>query len=242
MLKPDDLKMWLHKQGLTRLDKLLLVLAAFDGSPAQVKDIKERAKAGGLKITDSWNPSSTLSKSAGLAISTGAGWELTVGGREHLRKLGVSSLPASAMNVATYLRNELPNIKNSDTRDFVEEAIACFEHGFYRSAVVMGWAGAISVLHHHVHANHLADFNKEASRIDPKWKVAKTTDDLGLMKEDTFLDRLVGISVIGKNVKDELQKCLKSRNGCGHPNSMKIGPNAVAHHLEMLLLNVFTKF
>lgn len=242
MLKPDDLKTWLHKQGLTQLDKLLLVLAAFDGSPAQVKDIKERAKAGGLKITGSWNPSSTMSKSAGLAINSGAGWELTVAGREHLRKLGVSNLPASAVNVATDLRNKLSNIKNSDTRDFVEEAIACFEHGFYRSAVVMGWAAAISVLHHHVHAHHLADFNKEAARVDQKWKAAKTTDDLGLMAEDKFLDRLMGISVIGKNVKDELQKCLKLRNGCGHPNSMKIGPNAVASHLKILLFNVFTKF
>ncbi len=32
------------------------------------------------------------------------------------------------------------------------------------------------------------------------------------------------------------------RNGCGHPNSLKIGANTAAHHIEILLLNVFQKF
>ena len=96
----------------------------------------------------------------------------------------------------------------------------------------------------HIHANHLAAFNAEALRIDPKWKEAKTTDDLGRMKESDFLDRIAvaPLSVIGKSVKKELKDCLDRRNGCGHPNSLKIGPNAVAHHIEILLLNVFQKF
>jgi hypothetical protein len=75
-----------------------------------------------------------------------------------------------------------------------------------------------------------------------KWREARTADDLGLMKEKDFLDRLAAISMIGKNVKEELQKCLDLRNACGHPNSLKLGPNAVAHHLEILILNVFEKF
>jgi hypothetical protein len=62
------------------------------------------------------------------------------------------------------------------------------------------------------------------------------------MGEADFLDRLVPIGVIGKNVKDELAKALKLRNGCGHPNSLKIGPNMVTSHLETLLLNVFEPF
>ncbi len=62
------------------------------------------------------------------------------------------------------------------------------------------------------------------------------------MGEADFLDRLVPIGVIGKNVKDELVKALKLRNGCGHPNSLKIGQNMVASHLEILLMNVFEPF
>lgn len=241
MLKQGDLKAWLHRKDLRQLDKLLLVLATFD-APAQVKEVRERARGGGLKITDSWNPSSTLSKSDGLAISTPDGWELSESGKGHLRTLGVSQLAPAAAGVAHDLRAELPNIKGAETRTFVEEAIKCYEHGLYRSAVVMSWVGAMHVLHLHVHKNKLAEFNAEATRLDAKWKPASSTDDLGLMKEFTFLERLAAISVIGKNVKEELQKGLKLRNGCGHPNSMKVGPNMVAHHLEVLLLNVFKVF
>jgi hypothetical protein len=57
-----------------------------------------------------------------------------------------------------------------------------------------------------------------------------------------FLDRIAAISVIGKNVKDELQGCLKTRNGCGHPNSLKVSTNKVAGHIEVLLQNVFQPF
>ena len=62
------------------------------------------------------------------------------------------------------------------------------------------------------------------------------------MKEHDFLQVLEAISVIGKSVKNELETCLKLRNGCGHPNSLKIGQNRVAAHLETLVFNVFAVF
>jgi hypothetical protein len=149
---------------------------------------------------------------------------------------------AAAIRIATDLRSELAKIKNATTRAFAEEAIKCYEDNLYRSAVVMSWLSAIDVLYDLVVTKHLTNFNKQALRIDPKWKLAKSADDLARMKESDFLDRIVGISVIGKNVKNELKHCLDRRNGCGHPNSLKIGPNTVAHHLEILLLNVFQPF
>jgi hypothetical protein len=106
----------------------------------------------------------------------------------------------------------------------------------------MAWLAAVDVLHNYVVRHKLTEFNAEAKRVHGSWKDAKTSDDLGFMKEREFLDRLVAISAIGKNVKEELEVCLKRRNGCGHPNSLKLGPNTVAAHLETLLLNVFQRF
>lgn len=106
----------------------------------------------------------------------------------------------------------------------------------------MSWLAAVRVLHTHVFAHHLTVFNAEAKRVDGRWKDAKTTDDLGRMSESDFLDRIAATSVVGKNVKKELKDCLDRRNGCGHPNSLKIGANTVAHHIEILLLNIFKKF
>jgi hypothetical protein len=62
------------------------------------------------------------------------------------------------------------------------------------------------------------------------------------MNEASFLDRIHAISVIGKNVKEQLQGCLKTRNGCGHPNSLKLGERTVSHHIDVLMRNVFNVF
>lgn len=150
------------------------------------------------------------------------------------------SLPSESANS---LKPHLLKIKNIDTRNFVEEAINCFEAGLYRSAVVMSWVGAVSLLYDHVLAHRLADFNAEARRRDPKWKNATTKDDLALMKESEFLDILAALSIIGKNVKEQLKShCLSLRNACGHPNSFKVGRKMAEAHLETLLLNVYEVF
>lgn len=240
MLSTDDLKKYLHNDFRPQ-DKLLLMLATFD-EPCQIKELRSRASDAGFRFPKGWNPSDILFRSEGLAIRTPRGWEITEDGKQHLRNIGITKMSVAAVNVAADLRAELPNIRNSNTRTFAEEAIKCFEAELYRSAIVMSWISAVDVLYNFVVANHLAAFNTEASRVDPTWKNAKTADDLGRMGEGHFLDRLVAISVIGKNVKAELRECLNRRNGCGHPNSLKIGKNTVAHHIEILLLNVFKKF
>jgi hypothetical protein len=242
LLNDEDLKRWLHRD-LKQADKLILILAAFD-EPCQIDDLRKRAFGAGFKIPGKWNPSTSLGRARkeGLVIGTPRGWEITEAGRHHLLNLGVTNASIAATRVATDLRLHLTKVKRTDTRAFAEEAIKCYEYELHRSAIVMSWLAAVDVLYSAVHENHLADFNNEAIRVDPKWKPAKSTDDFGRMKEAEFLDRLVGISMIGKNVKMELKHCLDRRNGSGHPNSLKVGPNTVAHHLEILLLNVFQPF
>lgn len=88
----------------------------------------------------------------------------------------------------------------------------------------------------------IAEFNTEAQRRNSDWKEAKTADDVGKMKEATLLQVLESISVIGKNTKQELDECLKLRNATGHPTSLKYGESRVASHIEILILNVFSRF
>lgn len=239
MLKSDELKQWLHKD-LGKLDKVLLVLATQDG-PVAVSKINELAEAAGFRAMRKWNVSATLGSSKGKAIRT-SGWELTDAGRMHLRSLGVASVSPAAMQVAVDLRNHLTKITDQQTRDFVEEAIKCHEAELYRSAIVMSWLGAVDILQKHVHRNHLAAFNAEAARVNGKWKTAVSQDDIGKMGEGDFLDRIEALSIIGKNVKAQLKGCLDLRNGCGHPNSLKVSVNKSAAHIETLLQNVFEKF
>jgi hypothetical protein len=103
---------------------------------------------------------------------------------------------------------------------------------------VLSWVGAVSLLHKYVVDNELSNFNTEATRSDQKWRPEKNTDDLARMKESDFLDVITALSIIGKSVKKELGNCLDLRNGCWHPNSLKIGDTRVAAHIEILILNV----
>lgn len=241
MLTTNDLKIWLQKE-LSRQDKLLILLASFD-IPCSLNDLRERSSEAGFRIPSKWNMSDILGRSGGKAINTTKGWELTDLGKSHLKDMGITGISHAAIQVANDLRSFLDNLGDTQTKEFVSEAISCHESQLYRSAVVMSWLGAMDTMHKYVHQKHLDDFNKEASRVlGKRWKLAKSTDDLGRMKESDFLDRIESISIIGKNVKTELKNCLDRRNGCGHPNSYQISANQSAAHLEILLLNVFQKF
>ena len=244
MLSVEDLKIWLHQPKLSKTDKLLVVLGSFD-QPASLALIRARASDAGLNASD-WNIQTFLKATNGKAIQLPTGWELSRKGHEHLADLGVLKRPPNIEKVATDFRAEALKIKDAQTRAFVEEAIRCFEYDLFRSAIVMSWLSAVDVLHAHVVAKYLHDLNaqavKDTANSKYPWKLAKTTDDLGRMGESDFVETIYKISMIGKNVRDELQLCLKRRNGCGHPNSLKLRANTVAAHLEILILNVFVRF
>ena len=242
MLAEAALKSLLHRPGFTRLDKVLFCLAVDADTPKAVKEIKKIAQAAGLQSMRKWNVSASLGTSKGLAIRTPVGWELSPDGRLHVASVAGEAARGPASAIAATLRSHLASISDPVTQTFVAEAITCHEMGLHRAAVVLSWVGAVSVLQEHVVQNKLTEFNAEARRRDAKWKDAKTRDDLGRMKEYDFLQVLESISVIGKSVKQELEKRLQLRNGCGHPSSLKIADNAVAAHIEVLILNVFSLF
>lgn len=243
MITAENLKELIHQKGMNRRDILMLCLAVSVDSPKAVKGIVELATNAGLPECKSWNVSRDISSARGLVRRMPNGWELTSEGRAHVAELAGIKMSGGATRVIIQsLRSEAESIPSDDTKEFVLQSVECYEGHHYRAAVVLSWVGAVSLLHDHVVAVHMSAFNTEATRRNAKWKYAKNADDLGRMTEFEFLEVLEAISVIGKNVKAELQKCLKLRNGCGHPNSLKIGEHIVAAHIEMLILNVFVPF
>jgi hypothetical protein len=242
LLSLDQIKAIVHSKALSVEDRLLICLAS-DRRPLSIQEIRKIALEAGLRRSQDWNISQYLSRSAGLAIRTNVGWELTREG--HDRVSGIAGLaPQGAVSSAAVraLEAHIQAISNPPTKEFLIEAANCIAAGLRRAAVVLSWVGAVSVLQDEVIKNHLSAFNAEAVRRDKRWREAKTADDLGRMKEADFLNVLESLSIIGRNVKLELESCLKLRNGCGHPNSLKIGETRVAAHVETLAQNVFAVF
>jgi len=224
-----------------RLSKVLAALASA-GEPVKVRDIALIAERHGFRKMRAWNVSSILATSRGKAILIGGYWEITEDGLEDVRALIGNDKTRAPVPPAADLRAEMAKIADDTTRAFAEEAVRAYEAQIYRSAIVMSWITAMDVLYQAVLDTKLKEFNAEAKRINTDWRTAKNRDALALMKERDFLDRAVAVGLIGKNVKTALVECLDRRNGCGHPNSLKVKDRAVAHHVETLVLNVFQKF
>ena len=144
-------------------------------------------------------------------------------------------------NLMNRLCESLSRIEDEDTSSLVKEAIKCYEHNLYRSAIVMSWMAAVYILYKHVCARHLDEFNKEARSKDKSWKNAETIDDLGRMKETVFLDRIEALSIISRSVKNQLKICLSQRNNCSHSNLLELTQTITNAHFETLLLNVFSE-
>jgi hypothetical protein len=239
----ENLRLLLANPKLSRLDKLLLLLFWDHEKPKATVTLRELAYENGLRECNKWNVADVLSKGKGKVIALKAGWSLTTAGREYLvTNSYVSKQQSVTVNEVEDLKKHAASIKNSQTKAFVEESIQCLENNLLRAAVVLSWVGAVSLLYDQIITDHLSAFNAEALRRDSKWKSAKTTDDLSKIKEADFLNMLESLSIIGKNVKQELEQCLKLRNACGHPNSLKFGLRKVAAHIEVLILNIFSKF
>jgi hypothetical protein len=242
LLSIEALKDLLHMEGISNHNRMLLCLAADPLGPRTIAQVIEIAEVAGLRNARTMNASGYLSRAKGLAIRTPNGWELTTKGKAHVGSITAPFVGGAVNAVATSLRAALASISDAQTRAFAEEAVQCFEKHLFRAAVVLSWVGAVAVLYDHVIANRLTDFNAEALKRDTKWKAAKTKDDLGKLKEYDFLQIIAALGIITKNVKEELEACLKFRNACGHPTSLKFGENRVSGHIETLILNVFSVF
>jgi len=238
LLNNEALKQYISNPDINQKEKVLLCLAVDASTPKTVKEITQIGITCGYPAIKKLNISSILSRQKGLVIRSPNGWELTTKGKTHIK--GVVGGPVAELSDT--LRSNLPNIAEVESRAFVEEAVQCFEAHLYRAAVVLSWVGAISVLYNHVLTEHKQIFNATAVKKNPKWKAANTSDDLTRMKEADFLEVCESASVIGKSVKQELQTALTFRNGCGHPNSLKLGEHRVSAHIESLILNVYSQY
>ena len=187
MIKNETLVSNLHDKTLTHSDKLLIILN-YINCPTNIVKIKKVAQDVGFNEIKRWNVSSKLSSiTKGYAIRNTYGWQITKAGKNYLQSKGLESVSMTLIEQSSSLRILIKSIDN-DAKKYIEEAIVCIENDLYRAAVVMTWSAAMHFLKKEVVKNHLNDFNTEAVKANLKWRTAKTSDDLGLMRERDFLD------------------------------------------------------
>jgi hypothetical protein len=239
-----NLKRILPKKAISKYCKLLAILYFEKSSPKTIKGIKDIARNHGLSIGQEWGLLDTLRflRDDEYAIRLpDLGYEITEEGEKVLIKEGLIAISAIE-DKQLCLRQYAHEITSSRTEKFIVECIQALELGLLRAAVILSWSGAICILHEEVFKNHKDEFEAELIRRNPKTKSLKTLDDLSEVKEYDFLQIASSISLVGKNVKQELEQCLKLRNACAHPNSLEVGELRVSAHIEILVLNVYQQF
>jgi hypothetical protein len=70
----------------------------------------------------------------------------------------------------------------------------------------------------------------------------RSIKDFGVMTEADFLQLCQDAGVLHKAEKQVLGERLDLRNQCGHPNPVMIAEHVVASHVEILMLNVYSRY
>jgi hypothetical protein len=222
----------------------VLLLLAHIEQPAATVAVRDKGLAIGFRDVTQWNLSAILRSAAadGQVAQLSTGWKLLEPGLKSLN----SHYSPDALIVSDArhgLKKHIAAISDPNRRRFVEEAVTCFDAEAYRAAVVLSWVGAAYIIQEHIVSKHLAAFNTAGlSRFKSAFRPIKLVKDFGAMKESDMLQLCQDAGILDKAEKQQLQARLDLRNHCGHPNSVIVAEHVVASHVEMLLLNVFSRY
>jgi hypothetical protein len=176
-------------------------------------------------------------------IRANGGYKLQRHMREGLsRRLGAEKMTTQTSATLRSLEHKMPD---GADKDFLKEAITCFEAGADRATIVMVWILALDHLFAHILAHKLADFNAAlASNTDKSVKVKVVTqrDDFSEMKESKFIELCRTAKIISNDVRKILDEKLGTRNSAGHPSGITIKKTKVIDFVEDLIENVVLKY
>jgi hypothetical protein len=252
MLNDENLLLAVHELAkINRRAPALLLLSQIE-QPAPTARIRDKGVQVGFRTITQWNLTDVLKSAAkeGQVAQLADGWKLLGPGFRVIDRHYNPEAPIVA-ETRHSLKAHLEKIGDEQRRMFVGEAIRCFDVKAYRAAIVLSWVGAVHIIHEHIIAQHRAAFNaagvaratKTAASGNPfNFSPVKGIKDFGTIGESDMLQVCQDAGILHKAEKQALQERLDLRNQCGHPNPLVIAEHAVAYHIEMLMLNVYSKY
>jgi hypothetical protein len=143
------------------------------------------------------------------------------------------------------LRQLIPRVKSQSEKEFLEEAIRCFENDAPRGAIVLTWILTLDHLYEYIVRHKLPDFNVALGKnMDKRVKVSvvASKDDFGDIPENKFIEFCRAARIISNDVKKILDTKLGIKNSSAHPSTIKVSETKAAEFVEDLVLNVIDKY
>jgi hypothetical protein len=141
---------------------------------------------------------------------------------------------------------DLPGkIPDQAERDFLSEALTCFQNYAFRASIVMTWNLTFFHLCHHVLKHKLADFNAEYPRRYPgihkkaKAPTIATYDDFASdLKESEVVEICRSANIITREQFNALDRQIGRRNSAAHPSTTVITVLEAEEFIHDLVTNV----
>jgi hypothetical protein len=133
----------------------------------------------------------------------------------------------------------------SEYREYLREAVDCYNGGQHRAAVLMVWAATVQHLFITVgdHAGGIKLFreaNLKRFGTSKAYREIRKVDDFLYLKESQFLLLGEDCGMYNKTARNLLEERLDLRNRCGHPTGYKPGRGEVVIFIESLLQNIIS--
>jgi hypothetical protein len=139
------------------------------------------------------------------------------------------------------LEKILEAVPSGARRDYLVEALGCFQSNYLRAALLLTWCVAYDVLRDWLYTKHLAAINTKTQA----WKKPLTiyrVEDFGEVADRTIVDLGRDIRALTKEEHKIIVGLLDRRNSYAHPTGRTISPAAVEAFIEESISEIVKKF
>lgn len=129
-------------------------------------------------------------------------------------------------------------------REFLDEALRCFQVGAFRASIVMCWNLTFDHLCSYVLSSHLASFNQSWPRRHPghhaqsRFAAVSRRDDFSDFKESQVIEICRAAGIISGDIEKILREKLDGRNSAAHPSGVVISQLKAESYIDDLVRNV----
>jgi hypothetical protein len=143
--------------------------------------------------------------------------------------------------LARELEKLLESVPSGPRRDYLVEALGCFQSNYMRAAVILAWCVSYDVLRDWLFTRHLDELSKRTQ----SWKKPLTIsrmEDFAELTERTVVDLGRDIRAFTKEEHKVIVGLLDRRNSYAHPTGRTISPAAVESFIEESINEIVKKF
>lgn len=164
---------------------------------------------------------------------------------QQLHDAPVTDLTTQSPAIALKSLNQALATAPTDYRDYLAEAVTCYEQGLYRAAILMAWAATVEHLYM-VAARYpngisaLEKANQARFGKSRAYRQLKKKDDFLYIGEANWLQLAEDAGLMNRNARQMLIERLNLRNRCGHPTRYRPGREETVVFIESLLLNILS--